>query len=156
MFLTPPQQQKQLGRHLQAMPNYSTVWMMVPVVTVVVPQRTVIAVMLMRQGTREQKCASVRREEAASRLLTAASTETILCESFEHEPRTQEVPEDSGLDIPEDEDHRSLPDVSDDEDIQDAAKEGGQAEMARGHQVEQDAGEGAQAAMDRNMLDDEP
>ena len=74
MFLTPQQQQKQLGRHLQAMPNYSTVWMMVPVVTVVVPQRTVIAVMLMRQGTREQKCASVRREEAASRLLTAAST----------------------------------------------------------------------------------
>lgn len=57
---------------------------------------------------------------------------------------------------PQDEDHRSLPDVSDDEDIQDAAKEGGQAEMARGHQVEQDAGEGAQAAMDRNMLDDEP
>ena len=47
--------------------------MMVPVVTVVVPLRTAIEVILRRQGPREQKCASVRRDEAPSHLCPAAS-----------------------------------------------------------------------------------
>ena len=44
---------------------------------------------------------SALRSSAVSPPPFCANQETILCESFEHEPRTQEVPEDSGLDIPE-------------------------------------------------------